>query len=142
MLDGVGMVGAWALHELVEVVWEALLGLLARTIGRGNHCGVGRSAPILLVLFAPLCGGALVLVFALGLALVPATTKDRSDRLLTRGVVRGDVEQVTGGTGLQAAKLVDQGLMGRPREEYADDVCIDDIREGVASLGEPMDVIP
>ena len=50
------------------------------------------------------------MVLALGLALVPTTTKDRPDRLLTEGVVRGDVEQVTGGTGLQTAKLVDQGL--------------------------------
>ena len=38
--------------------------------------------------------------------------------------------------------LVDQGLKVRPREECADDVCVDDIREGVALLGEPMDVIP
>ena len=46
-----------------------------------------------------------------------------------------------GGTGLQAAKLVDQALAGCPGEEYADDVRVDDIREGVASLGEPVDVI-
>ena len=57
-------------------------------------------------------------------------------------MVRGDVEQVAGGTGFQAAKLMDQGLAVRPREECADDVCVDNIREGVASLGEPMDVIP
>ena len=44
--------------------------------------------------------------------------------------------------GLQAAKLVDQGLTVRPREECADDVCVDDIGEEVASLGEPTDVIP
>ena len=37
---------------------------------------------------------------------------------------------------------MDQGLAGRPREECADDVCVDDIREGVALLGEPTDVIP
>ena len=37
---------------------------------------------------------------------------------------------------------MDQGLIGRPREECVDDVCVDDIREGVASLGEPADVIP
>ena len=43
--------------------------------------------------------------------------------------------------GLQAAKLVDQGLACCPGEECVDDVCIDDIREGVASLGEPTDVI-
>ena len=47
-----------------------------------------------------------------------------------------------GGTGLQATKLVDQGLVGHPGEECADDVRVDDIREGVALLGEPADVIP
>ena len=99
MLDGVSVVGAWTLHELVEVVRQALLGLLARMIGRGDQRGVGWSAPILLVLFTPLRGGALVLVLTLGLALVPASTKDRSDRLLARGVVGGNIEQIAGGTG-------------------------------------------
>ena len=37
---------------------------------------------------------------------------------------------------------MDQGLAGCLGEECADDVCVDDIREGVASFGEPMDVIP
>ena len=37
VLDGVGMVGAWALHELVEVVGLALLGLLAHTISYGDQ---------------------------------------------------------------------------------------------------------
>jgi len=36
---------------------------------------------------------------------------------------------------------VDQGLAVCPRKECADDVCVDDIREGVASLREPTDVI-
>ena len=47
------------------------------------------------------------MVLALALALVPAFVEDRSDRLLTGGVVRGDVKQVAGGMGLQAAKLTD-----------------------------------
>ena len=94
------MVDARTIHEFVEVVRQALLGLLARVISCGNQRGVGRSAPILLVLLAPLRGGALVLVLALGLALVPSSTKDCSDRLLTGGVVHGDVEQVVGGIGL------------------------------------------
>ena len=124
------------------MVRQALLGLLDRAMSRSDQRGIVRSALILFVLIAPLCGGALFLVRALGLAFVPATIEDCSDHLLTGGVVSGDVEQVAGGTGLQAAKLVDQGLAGRPREECADDVRIDDIREGVASLGEPADVIP
>ena len=47
------------------------------------------------------------MVLALGLALVLASTKDRSDYLLVEGMVRGDVEQVARGLGLQIAKLVD-----------------------------------
>ena len=100
VFDGVGMVRAWAIHEHVEVVREALLGLLAHAISCGDQCGVGRSALILFVLLAPLRGGARVLVLALGLAFVPASVKDRSDCLLVGGVVCGDVEQVVGGTGL------------------------------------------
>ena len=107
VFDGVGMVGAWAIHELVEVVRQALLGLLARAISCGDQCGVVQSVPILFVLLAPLHGGALVLVLALGLAFVLASIKDRSDHLLAGGMVRGDIEQVMGRTGLQAAKLVD-----------------------------------
>ena len=36
VFDGVGMVGAWAIHELVEVVRQALLGLLVRAISYGD----------------------------------------------------------------------------------------------------------
>ena len=67
------------------------------------------------------------MVLVLGLALVSISAKDCSDRLLIGGVVCGDVEQVTGGMGLQAAKLMDQGLVGCPREEGADDVYVNDI---------------
>ena len=100
MFDGVGVVGAWAIHELVEVVRQALLGLLARAISCSDQCGVVRSAPILFVLLAPLCGGALILVIALGLAFVLASNEDHSDRLLARDMVHGDVEMVVGGLGL------------------------------------------
>ena len=82
------------------------------------------------------------MVFALGLALVLTAAEDRPDHLLAGGMVCGNVEQVTGGTGLKAAKLVDQGLTGRPGEECADNVHVNNIRERVASLGEPADVIP
>ena len=36
VLDGVGIVGAWTLHELVEVVGLAQLGLLAHMIGHDD----------------------------------------------------------------------------------------------------------
>ena len=92
VLHGVGVVGAWALHELVKVVRLALLGLLAHTIGHSDQSGVGRSAPILLVIFAPLRGGALALVLALGLAPILSAAEDHPEYLLAKGVVCGDVE--------------------------------------------------
>ena len=51
MFDGVVVVGARALHVLVEVARRVLLGLRARMISRGDQRGVGRSAAILYVLF-------------------------------------------------------------------------------------------
>ena len=36
---------------------------------------------------------------------------------------------------------MDQGLIGCPIEECIDDIHVNDIREGVAYFGEPMDVI-
>ena len=74
------------------------------------------------------------MVLTLGLAFVSASVEDYSDHLLAGGMVRGDIEQVAGGTGLQTTKLVDQGLIGCPEEERADDVYVDDIRKGVASF--------
>ena len=118
--------------SFVEVVKQALLGLLAHAISYGDQRGVVRSAPILFVLFAPLHGGALVLVLALGLAFVSASIKDRLNCLLAGGVVRGNLEQVVGGTWLHTAELVNQGLAGCPGEKRADDVRVDDIRKGVA----------
>ena len=100
MFDRVGVVGAWAIHELVEVVRQALLGLLACAISYDDQCSVVPSALILFVLLAPMCGGALVLVRTLGLAFVSASVEDCSDHLLIGGMVSGDVEQVAGGTRL------------------------------------------
>ena len=82
MFDGVGMVGAWTIHELVEVVRQARLGLFAHAISYGDQCGVGRSALLLFVLIVSLRGGALVLVLVLGIAFVLASVEDCPDRLL------------------------------------------------------------
>ena len=120
--------------SLSKVVRLALLGLLAHVINQGDQRRVGRSVSILLVLFTPLCGGALILILALGFALVSASVKDRSDHLLIGGVVRADVEQVTGGPELQTAKLVNQRFTGCSGEERGDDIYVDDIRKRVAPL--------
>jgi len=95
VLDRVGVVGARTLHELVEVVGLALLGLLARTIGCSDQGWVGRPALILLALLPLLCRGALALVLTLGLAPVPTTAEDRPNCLLTGEVVRGHVAGFT-----------------------------------------------
>ena len=97
VLDGIGMVGAGAIHELAEVVRQALLGLLAHAISHGDQHGVGLSASILLVLLAPLGGGALVLVLTHGIALVLVSIEDCFNHLLAKGMVRGNIKQVAGG---------------------------------------------
>ena len=74
------MVGARALHELMKATRKVLLGLLARMISHGDQRGVGRLATIFLVLFAPLRGGALVLILALGLAFVPTSIEALQER--------------------------------------------------------------
>ena len=74
------------------------MGLLVHAISYGDQRGVVWSAPILFVLLAPLSGGAFVWIHALKLAFVSASAEDRSDRLLARGMVAGNVEQITGGT--------------------------------------------
>jgi len=84
---------------------------------------------IFFVFLTLLRGGAFILVHALGFEIVSASAKDRSDRLLARGLVAGNVEQVAGGTGLHTTELVDQGLAGRPREERADDASTTSERE-------------
>ena len=99
VFDGIGMVGAWAIQGFVEVVRQSLLGLLAHAISHGDQCGAVQSVLILFVLLAPLFRMALILVHALGLAFVLASIEDRSNCLLARGMVSGDVEQVAGGTG-------------------------------------------
>ena len=73
MFDGIFVVGARALHDLMKVARRVLLGLCARVIGRDDRRGVGQSAAILSVLFSPLCGGALLLILTLGLALASAS---------------------------------------------------------------------
>ena len=72
MFDGIVVVGARALHELVKVARRVLLGLSARVIHRGDQRRVGRSAAILSILFSLLRGGALVLILALGLTFAVA----------------------------------------------------------------------
>ena len=77
MVDGIVVVGARALHELVEVSRSVLLRLRAQVVGRDDRRGVSRSTVILSVLFSPLRGGALVLILALGLTFAVASVEAR-----------------------------------------------------------------
>ena len=54
VFDGVGVVGAWAIHELIEVVRQSLLGLLGRAIGHGDQRGAARPALALCLSRPPL----------------------------------------------------------------------------------------
>ena len=107
VFDRVGVVGAWTIHEFVEVVRQSLMGLLDCAIGHGDQWGAVRPTSILFIFLAPLRGGALVRVHAFGFDLVLASAQDRSDHLLAGGVVGGYVKQVAGGMGFQAAKPLD-----------------------------------
>ena len=77
MVDGIVVVGARAIHELVKVSRSVLLGLRAQLIGRSDRRGVGRSAAILSILFSPLRGGAFVLILAFGLTFAVASVEAR-----------------------------------------------------------------
>ena len=77
MVDGIVVVGARTLQELVKVARRVLLGLSARIIYYGDQRGVGWSAVILSVLFSPLRGGAFVLILVFGLTYVVTSVEAR-----------------------------------------------------------------
>jgi hypothetical protein len=56
-------------------------------------------------------------------------------------VVRGDVQELASGAQLSAVELMNEELAGGPREEPADDVYVDDIRERIALPRESVDVV-
>jgi len=93
VFDRVGVIGARALHELMELAWRVMLGLLARVINRGDQRGVGRSTTIFSVLLPLLRGGALVLILVLGLALAPASVGVRWERRLLEVLDKGPRSQ-------------------------------------------------
>ena len=89
------------------MVQEALLGLLARVISRGDQRGVGRSAAIFSVLFPPLRGGALVLILALGLAFASASVRAWWERRLLEVLDKGPWSQaVRARTLVNAARVL------------------------------------
>ena len=95
MLDGESMVGAWPFEQLLEVVWGTLGGLPTYlTIGDGHERTL---VPLLVHLLAGMVGGAFAGVLV-PLCLALEAVEDRSDRLIARCVVGGDVEELLGGS--------------------------------------------
>ena len=81
-----------------------------------------------------LAGVLVPLCFALG------AVKNRPDRLLARGMAGDDVEELLSGSRALTSQLMDQGLIGGPRQESSYDVGIGDVGQLVALLGEAPDV--
>ena len=53
----------------------------------------------------------------------------------------GDVQELLGGPRALASQLVDQGLIGGPKQEGSDDVGVGDIGQLIAFTGEASDVV-
>ena len=83
--------------------------------------------PLLVLLLDGMVGGTftgILVSFCLALEAI----EDRSDRLLAQGVASGDVEELLGGSRALTSQLVNQGLVGDPRQEGSYDVGVDDVR--------------
>jgi hypothetical protein len=53
----------------------------------------------------------------------------------------GDIEELLGGPRTLSPQLVNQGLVGSPGQEHADDVGINDVGQLIALLGETANVV-
>ena len=93
MVDGIVVVGARALHEIMEVARRVLQGLRARVIGCGDRREVSRLSVILTILFSPLRGGALVLILVLGLTFAAASVEAWCERRLLEVLDKGPWSQ-------------------------------------------------
>ena len=95
MLNGEGMVRAWPLEQLLEVVQGTLRGLpTPLVVGSGHERAL---TPLLVLLLVGAVGGAFTDVLV-PLCLALGAVKNRLDRLLARGVAGGDVEELLGGS--------------------------------------------
>ena len=95
MLDGESMVQTWSFEQLLKVVWGDFSGLLTPLAVGGGH--ERALTPLLVLLLAGIVGGALTSIL-IPLCLALEAVEDRFDRLLTRGVAGGDVEELLGGS--------------------------------------------
>ena len=105
-------------------------------VGSGHELAL---APLLVLLVVGVVGGAFVDVLV-PLCLALGVVKNCPDRPLARGMAGGDVEELLGGSRALTSQLVDQGLIGGPRQESSYDIDISDVGQLVALLGEAPDV--
>jgi hypothetical protein len=119
VLDGLAMVGARFLLELLEVIVVSLS--LDRLVGSCDCVGV-REMPVPPLPLVLCYGGALFLLRTFGLSHGLATGEDCPDCLLAGGMVCGDVLEITSGEWLSTAELVNEGIAGGPNQECTNDV--------------------
>ena len=110
--------------------------LMPLAVGGGNKRAL---APLLVLLLAGMVGGAFAgILIPLRLAL--EAVEDRSDRLLARGMASSDVDELLGGSRALVSQLMEQGLVGGPRQEGSYDVDVSDVGQLVALSGEAPNV--
>ena len=104
VLNGVGVVQAWSLNLLLEKIGGIRVGSLpALVFDYGDEHALG---PLLVLLLTKTVGHAITgMLLPLGFALV--AIEDGSDRFLTRGVTRGEIEELLGGPPILPSELVD-----------------------------------
>ena len=97
------MVRAWPFEQLLEVVCGTLGGLLIPlAVGSGHERAL---APLLVLLLVGAVGGTFAgILVSLRLAL--EAVKNRSDRLLARGMAGGNVKELLGGSQALVSQLV------------------------------------
>jgi hypothetical protein len=168
MSDGVRMIGIGCLKKLLEVISglprlafevvlhggdELLVGVtdflvVIPLIIAGSDCD-SLGPPLLLPLVAfgaPLCAlaGCVRLCPSITIEshLLTVLEEDGPDRLPTRGMPGGDVEELLHDLWLVMTKLMHQGLAVHAGLEYRDDVGVTNLGELMALLGGTPDVIP
>ena len=103
MLDGESMVRAWPFEQLLKVVRGTLGGLLTPlAVGSGHKRAL---TPLLVLLLVGTVGCTFADVLV-PLRLAFEAVKNCSNRLLARGMVGGDVEELLGGSRALMSQLV------------------------------------
>ena len=95
--------------------------------------------PLLVLLLVGTVRGAFADVLV-PLCLAFEAVENRPNRLLTRGVASGDVEEHLAGSRALTPQLVNHGFACGPRQQSSNDVGISDVGQLVALLGEAPDV--